>query len=294
MQTAAFHYAVDPFPSGTTLGDAERRHIKGGEACMWAEYVNPETVDSRVWPRAAAVAERLWSAADVRDALDMYRRLEATSRRLEGRGLTHRSNYEPMLRRMLGDGVKTDALRTLADVVEPVKLYNRGRSRNYTQRTPLDRLVDAARPESDVARVFRKDVDAFLASAPAFTGAAALRVRAQAWAANHEALDPLLARREELFELRPLSRNLSSLARLALVSLDHLESKTPPSAEGRALAALTLDVAGVPLAEVEIAILRGVQKLALAAERVDRLSSMTPLQWNAELEQELQPKRRAQ
>jgi len=95
-----------------------------------------------------------------------------------------------MLRRMLGEGVKTDALRALADVVEPVKLYNRGRSRNYTQRTPLDRLVDAARPESDAARVFRKDVDAFLGTAPAFSGGASLRARAQAWAANHDGLDP--------------------------------------------------------------------------------------------------------
>lgn len=31
------------------------------QTCMWSEYVDDNGVDARVWPRAAAVAERLWS-----------------------------------------------------------------------------------------------------------------------------------------------------------------------------------------------------------------------------------------
>ena len=109
---------------------------------MWSEVVSAETIDSRLWPRAAAIAERLWSPAEVRDVDDMYRRLEIESVRLDAGGVTHRSSYEPMLKRIAGDG-PVEPLKRLADVLEPVKGYARTKLHAYTSATPLDRLVDA-------------------------------------------------------------------------------------------------------------------------------------------------------
>ena len=98
MAPASQHYAVDPMANAdATLTPEQQKLILGGEACMWAEFISDENIDSRIWPRAAAVAERLWSAQQVRDVDSMYRRLDAVSVQLDELGLKHRSSAEVML-----------------------------------------------------------------------------------------------------------------------------------------------------------------------------------------------------
>ncbi|MDH3815070.1 MAG: family 20 glycosylhydrolase, partial [Acidobacteriota bacterium] len=83
------HYLNDPLPADSPVTPEEAARILGGEATMWAEYVSPETVDSRIWPRTAAIAERFWSPSRVRDLEDMYRRMDRISLMLEELGLQH-------------------------------------------------------------------------------------------------------------------------------------------------------------------------------------------------------------
>jgi hexosaminidase len=151
-QPTAFHYSIDPMDKGAaTLNEEEKKRILGGEACMWSEYVSTETVDSRIWPRTAAIAERLWSPQSVKDVDSMYARMQRASAQLSFLGLKHETEQKPMLER-IADGGDTDALRLVADYVEPVKEYRRGQFHKYTQQTPLNRLIDAVSPESVPAR----------------------------------------------------------------------------------------------------------------------------------------------
>src|SRR2546423_9838127 len=130
-----------------SLAAEEQQRIVGGEACMGSEYVNPEKLDSRIWPRNAAIGERLWSPQEVRDPASMYARLDFVSARLEWLGLTHRTVSRHMLQRLAGSASAAEfaALRTLADVIEPVKDYTREQTApaEPTSATPMNRVVDA-------------------------------------------------------------------------------------------------------------------------------------------------------
>ena len=120
---ASQHYRADPLPADIGLTPEEAKHVLGGEATMWGEWVSPETIDSRIWPRTAAIAERLWSPGSVTDIDDMYRRLAVVSRQLEELGLTYERNY-PVILRWLANSEDIGPLRTLASVIEPVKNTN--------------------------------------------------------------------------------------------------------------------------------------------------------------------------
>lgn len=133
---ASQHYLADPLPGDSTLTPEQAKHVLGGEATMWGEWVSPETIDSRIWPRTAAIAERLWSPRSVRDIDDMYRRLAMISLQLEELGLTHKRNQDVMLRRLVRSG-DISPLRTLVSIIEPVKEYRRYQMRPQTMLSPL-------------------------------------------------------------------------------------------------------------------------------------------------------------
>ena len=227
---AARHYAMDPTGgAAASLSDEEKSRILGGEACMWSEYTSPENIDSRIWPRTAAIAERLWSPQEMTDINSMYERMAAISARLDFVGLIHNTSYGTMLRRIQG---KDDfqALRTLADVVEPVKDYQREQlaATPPTQSTPLIRLVDAARPESATARLFSQKVDAFLAGKADTASKADLRAMLTNWSNNQADLNVATATSYPLQEAIPISQNLSAVGVAGLAAMDYLEKGQAP------------------------------------------------------------------
>ncbi|NYF80498.1 beta-N-acetylhexosaminidase [Granulicella arctica] len=146
MQPAGKHYLVDPSPSNTELTPDQRKLILGGEVAMWGEQINDHTIDSRIWPRTAAIAERFWSPENVTDVDDMYRRLDYISVQLEALGLQHISQEDASLRDLAGTET-IEQLRIFASVLEPVSFGERYQQQHTSQLTVLDRFVDAVRPD---------------------------------------------------------------------------------------------------------------------------------------------------
>src|ERR1051326_6007430 len=276
---ASQHYLADPIPANSTLTPAEAAHVLGGEATMWGEWVSPETIDSRIWPRTAAIAERLWSPREVNDVEDMYRRLAVVSSQLEERGLTHLKNQRMMLRRLAG-GVDSAALLTLASVVEPVKEYRRYQVRPQTMLSPLTGLVDAARPDSDEARRFAALVEALLSDAPRFeAGSREIRETLDAWQDAGPRLEALADASPALEEARPLAADLSQIGAIGSEALSYLTKNTAPGEEWRTSRLAALDEAAKPEAAVEFVVIQSVRQLVVAAAELPALKQTTPAEW---------------
>ena len=214
------HYLNDPLPADSPVTPEESARILGGEATMWAEYVSPETVDSRIWPRTAAIAERFWSPSRVRDLADMYRRMDRISLMLEELGLQHERNRSMMLRRLC-QCRDVAALEVLLGAIEPVKVYNRGRLRKHTQFSPLTRMVDAAWPDAGPARDFTWAVQRLIESD--FVDEADLAKVQSAlvtWSDNHAELEKTIRASPALADIEAMSINLARVSSIGLEALD--------------------------------------------------------------------------
>jgi hexosaminidase len=215
-------YSADPIPDDSNLSPAESKLILGGEACMWGEMVNAETMDSRIWPRAAAVAERFWSPQHLRDVNDMYRRLRVESLRLDALGLQHLSGPGRLERQMTGD-VSSRSLDTFVATLEPADFSVRWDHQRPTQNSPMTAMVDAVVPDPPLQHDFSQLVDVYLHSADRELHASSrqhLTEIFQEWivagrqlgilAEWHPQLQPSISRYRQLGELGQLGENAIS------------------------------------------------------------------------------------
>lgn len=264
MSTAAAHYAVDPLPEGTDLNPEQQARILGGEACMWMEQTSPKDIDSRVWPRTAAIAERLWSPRSVNDVNDMYRRLEVESLRLESFGLTHISQEDVSLRQ-LADTREIGPLQIMAAVLEPVTFNARAHLQHANQLTPLNLLVDALPPDPPSRHSFELLTRTYLQN-PAERAQEKRELTAEfnMWVTAEPAILRLMAGSPLLAQAEPRAKQLIELGTMGLEAVSYLSSGLPAAPGWKAAKLAVLDDAEKPQALVRFTVISPLRDLVNA------------------------------
>lgn len=199
---------------------AQQANLLGGEAALWAENVAAPVLDIKLWPRAFAVAERLWSAQDVNDSENMYMRLQAVdSWSSVSVGLQQHSQQLTQFTR-LANSADTVPLQILAQALEPAHYYTRQHLKfqagNYHQFEPLNRLADALFAESSTVRQMNQWADRLISDAEDNASAGALRHLFMRWQNNTSDALTLCEANYQLKAMKPVVQEVDKLAAIGL------------------------------------------------------------------------------
>ena len=261
MSTAAAHYLVDPLPLGNGLDLEQQARILGGEACIWTEQTTAQDIDSRIWPRTAAIAERLWSPRDVNDVDDMYRRLATESLRLEALGLTQISQ-EAVSLRQFARSEHIGPLFTLASVLEPVTFNERAHMQHPNQLTPLNQLVDALPPDPPSRHNLELLVRTYLQGpANRLQEESELTTDFKAWITAAPGILHLMAGSPILALAESRAQQLAELGTTGIEAISYLSSGLPAAADWKAQKLAVLDEADKPQALVRFTVTKPLRDL---------------------------------
>ncbi|VUC89482.1 Beta-hexosaminidase [Raoultella terrigena] len=264
---------LDEVPEGIqpVVPDAEQqKNLLGGEAALWAENVAAPVLDIKLWPRAFAVAERLWSAQDVKDSDNMYQRLQA----MDGWstvsvGLQQHGQQLVQFTR-LANGGSTLALQILAQAIEPAHYYTRQhlkfQANNYHQFEPLNRLADALPPESDTVRSLDRWAERLISDAEDNESADALRHVFTRWQNNTADALALTESSYQLAAIGPVVQQVDKLATLGLRLTDLVARQGTLDDKEYASVQAQLDEAAKTQDELVIAAVYPLEKLLRATK----------------------------
>lgn len=256
MLSVKHHYTVDPI-GDAVLTKEERKRILGAEATMWSELVTPLTIDSRIWPRTAAIAERYWSAKEVNDIDNMLHRLKTVSHQLEELGITHIRNKEVILRNMT-KGQDTEALTVLSNICEPLKIYTRNEGgTEYKSFSPFTLFADACAADAEDALIFNKHASQFI-DTKSNRSYGKISYYLEKWSRNHVSFTKI-SKNPIVQPLEALSKNLAAISKSLQASL---QTKKITSEEFN-LCKNYIKQLREPFADTELAIVDSLEKLLL-------------------------------
>lgn len=264
MKPAGVHYLADPVPAGTILTPEQQKLILGGEITMWAEQLDARSIDSRIWPRSAAIAERFWSPQSITNTDDLYRRLDPVSLELETLGLHYISAEAAGLRDLAGPSHAslTDqaALGTFAEAFEPVSFHDRYEEQHTSQLTPLTSFVDAVRPDPPIRHRLELAARTFLAD-PHGSSAQVIAARQQLTAFFQSVGNAVPGVRQQMLaspRLQAIQPRIDQLPALTLAGIEatlYLSSNAPAPTGWKARNLALLEAAKKPGAIVRFTFL---------------------------------------
>jgi len=267
VQPTEYHYLNDPIDEEVDLTELELKNILGGEATMWTEWVTPENIDSRIWPRMAAIAERFWSPRSVNSVENMFQRLEQISLQLEEFGLKHISFQDKMLRR-LANGYDITPLKIFIDVLEPLQEYKRANSARengfeYSQFSPYTRISDATIIDSKTVLEINRNIEILIGKSD-LSKIEDIKKRFTQLIQNHSSLIPIINASPILAEIKPLADNLKNLVDVGIEALELIENNKTVSTDWKQNAAQIIEKSKISYGQVEIVIIDAVNKLVEA------------------------------
>jgi hexosaminidase len=258
MQGVENHYLNDPMPKNITLSAEEKARILGGEATMWSELVTSTTIDSRIWPRTAAIAERLWSNENITDLVSLRKRMNAISLQLEELGITHIRNKEVLLRNISNNQTNT-ALEDFFNICEPLKLYSRNsEGTEYKTYSPFNLFADACTPDASDALGFDTAVNNYLKNKN-IENQILVTDYLKKWINVNAKLIELSSNAPLIQPLLPLSKSLSDLSQQLLLKIEKKQTVNPSK-----LNDLLEQCNSKNHADVELAVYNSLKKLILA------------------------------
>ncbi|MBC7846258.1 MAG: family 20 glycosylhydrolase [Flavobacterium sp.] len=226
VQGVESHYLNDPLPKNNTLSAEEKARILGGEATMWSELVSPMTIDSRIWPRTCAIAERLWSNENISDLVSLRKRLKTISFRLEEVGITHIKNKVVLLRN-ISNNQKTQDLEDFSNICEPLKIYSRNiKGTEYKMYSPLTLFADACTPDATDALDFDTAVNQYLKN-KSLENQLLITDFLKKWINTNASLLQLSTNAPLVQPLLPLSKSLADLSAQLLLKIDKKQTVNP-------------------------------------------------------------------
>ncbi len=260
MQSVVEHYSVEPIGDAKLTAE-ERKRILGGEVTMWSELVTPFTIDSRIWPRTAAIAERFWSPKEVNDVDLMLPRLDEVSFRLEELGITHLKNRDVILR-IMTNNQNIQPLIELLNICEPLEIYTRNEGgTEYKTYSPFTLFADACVADADNKFAFKEIVQGYITNSSKESKQSVLDWL-NGWGENHQELMKI-QNAPNVQPLLPLSESLSETASLLSEILDDKQVSQKQLDELKRL----MEKLKEPYVDVELVIVEDLEKLVLFSEQ---------------------------